>query len=703
MNKSRNRYTGIILAISALVVIELTVLTINYFLSIEVAKSAEAINISGRQRMLSQRMTKSIYDIKNNLNSVEKRDSALNELNKASSLFNQTLESFVNGGEITTPNGEIKNFEPLVRSPKGLKIATESFFTWDPLKQKIGRVILANDLNRDILLDEAIDIAQKNNISLLGQMNDLTVQLENEAKASSDLLKLVQAISFTIISIMFFVIIFISFRNLRNRDEELQEAKQETEQILDTVDEGLFLVAKDLTISEQQSTKLKHIFDADGSGKPLLSFLENFISSKDSETTQEYFDLLFDKRKPEQLIGDLNPLKEVRMQIEEGSFGVKKKILRFAFKRVIKNQNIEKILTTISDITEEVELREELEKLEKEKSNQLETLSMVLNTDQTALKNFILNTDKSLQEINSLLKIDSLSSVELKEKVVKIIASIHGIKGESSALGITELTTLSSNFEDIADKLLSFPNLSGENFIPLTVELEKMIKFNEAINTIQKRFSPDKEALSEFETKISTNFQQWESLHQLTETVSKRQNKKVELTTSGLSEVSLTHDIQAYINTVAVQFIRNSITHGIEDVQTRIQHGKKPMGRMSLSLYQLKDKSYELIFKDDGHGIDKNKLLNRAIKANIINTDQAQKMTTNKTIGLLFHAGISTSESVDEDSGRGVGMSLILDKTNNLNGKIHIQTSKQSGTTFTIKIPEQTHKMPQIQSQPMIA
>jgi len=458
-----------------------------------------------------------------------------------------------------------------------------------------------------------------------------------------------------------------------------------------------------LIISEQQSSKLKHIFDSDGSGKPLLEFLENFISTKDSNTTKEYFDLLFDERKPEQLIGDLNPLKEVRMQIEEGNFKVKKKTLRFSFKRVIKNNEIEKVLTTISDITEEVALREELEKLEKDKSNQLEMLSTVLNSDQTLLKNFIINTDKSFQVINELLRNDSLTSTELKEKVVSIIEAVHGIKGESSALGISELTTLASNFEEIADKLLSTPDLSGEDFIPLTVELEKMIKFNDSINILRKKFASNIAPSTETGIETFQDNRQWDSLHQLTDKVSQRQNKQAELVTSGLSEATLTPEMQTYINTIAVQFIRNSITHGIEATQTRIEHGKPPKGKMFLSLYQLKDNSFELVFKDDGHGIDKNKLLNRAIKANIINQDQALKMTTSQTISLLFHTGLSTSESVDVDSGRGVGMSLILDKTNRLNGKISIQTNKQSGTTFTIKIPKQTSRTTKLSSLTLTA
>ena len=81
------------------------------------------------------------------------------------------------------------------------------------------------------------------------------------------------------------------------------------------------------------------------------------------------------------------------------------------------------------------------------------------------------------------------------------------------------------------------------------------------------------------------------------------------------------------------------------------------------------------------------KIVKKAIEANITTAEQAKNISSRKLLGFLFHEGLSTTDETDEDSGRGVGMNLIAEKTKEINGKIHIKTNAQTGTTFTINIP----------------
>ena len=128
--------------------------------------------------------------------------------------------------------------------------------------------------------------------------------------------------------------------------------KVESVRFLETVDEGLFLVNRNLGISDQQSTKTSEIFSrSDAIKENLLNFLSDYISAKDKETTKDYFDLLFDERKPEKLILELNPLQQVAIQVPDGNLGFIHKSLKFTFTRVIDNNVIKRILTTISYIT----------------------------------------------------------------------------------------------------------------------------------------------------------------------------------------------------------------------------------------------------------------------------------------------------------------------------------------------------------------
>ena len=435
MQKKRNRYLGIILALVALVLFEFAILAANFYLSQGIDQNAEGINIAGRQRMLSQRTSKALYDAKININNPIKYQNSIKELKSSTELFDQTIHAFVYGGSITTASGESSEI-PAISNESVLLVAQNGLNLWLPHKEKIEKALAANSSNKETLLEQAVQSADLNNLDLLKLMNDLTVGLEGEANARSTLLKQIQTIGFIGLSLMFFGIIFFFIRKLMQNDVQLQAARNETEQILETVDEGLFLVSPDLTISEQQSTKMKDIFNTNAAKMPLIEFLSDFVSEKDKITTKEYFDLLFDVRKPEKLIGDLNPLREITLQITEGMSKAKRKIVSFGFKRVMNKNSIESILTTVSDITKQVELREDLEKLEQQNVNQIKMLSMVINTNKTSLNTFLENTKKGLKTINNHLKSDTSNRQDLKDKAYQVMTQAHGIKGESAALNI---------------------------------------------------------------------------------------------------------------------------------------------------------------------------------------------------------------------------------------------------------------------------
>ena len=217
-----------------------------------------------------------------------------------------------------------------------------------------------------------------------------------------------------------------------------------------------------------------------------------------------------------------------------------------------------------------------------------------------------------------------------------------------------------------------------------------MISYNETINGLNTKLFNSISSTEPSEKAVltpSANKEQWNNLYDLTDQIALRQAKNIEFISSGLNDYELSNSLYEFINTAAVQLIRNSINHGIETTEERRQMGKKETGLLTLNLYQFKDKSFELAFKDDGRGIDLVKLGERAIAANVITEETLKTLTERQIISLMFHKGLSTSNSIDQDSGRGVGMSLLWEKTQEVDGKINIQTSKNAGTAIRIKIP----------------
>jgi len=135
-----------------------------------------------------------------------------------------------------------------------------------------------------------------------------------------------------------------------------------------------------------------------------------------------------------------------------------------------------------------------------------------------------------------------------------------------------------------------------------------------------------------------------------------------------------------------VHLVRNSVDHGIEMPDDRVAKGKPRQGTVSLSASQEGD-HIMLSIKDDGAGMDAEKLKGIAIKRGILDQDSAARMSDEDAYNLIFAAGFSTKDQVSDISGRGVGMDVVKTKISQLNGSVKIKSELGKGTELLIKVP----------------
>ena len=132
--------------------------------------------------------------------------------------------------------------------------------------------------------------------------------------------------------------------------------------------------------------------------------------------------------------------------------------------------------------------------------------------------------------------------------------------------------------------------------------------------------------------------------------------------------------------------IRNSLDHGIEKPEIRIAKGKKETGTITISATQ--ESGHIVIeIKDDGAGINVEKVLEKALENNVVTQKEAQLMSHEDKAMLIFSAGLSTADKVSDVSGRGVGMDVVMSNISSLGGSIKIKTAKDKGSTITILLP----------------
>ncbi|TMM44926.1 chemotaxis protein CheA [Colwellia ponticola] len=135
-----------------------------------------------------------------------------------------------------------------------------------------------------------------------------------------------------------------------------------------------------------------------------------------------------------------------------------------------------------------------------------------------------------------------------------------------------------------------------------------------------------------------------------------------------------------------VHLVRNSVDHGIEAPDVREAMGKPREGTVLLSASQEGDHIL-LTIKDDGAGMDAEKLKSIAIERGVLDIDSAARMPDKEAYSLIFAPGFSTKTEISEVSGRGVGMDVVKTKITQLNGTVSIDSELGVGTILEIKVP----------------
>jgi two-component system chemotaxis sensor kinase CheA len=167
--------------------------------------------------------------------------------------------------------------------------------------------------------------------------------------------------------------------------------------------------------------------------------------------------------------------------------------------------------------------------------------------------------------------------------------------------------------------------------------------------------------------------------------LSRELGKKVKLIIEG-EDTELDKSIIEEIGDPLVHMIRNSIDHGIEPPEERKKLGKPEEGTVWLRAYN-EGNMIVIEIKDDGRGMDPEKLKQKAIEKGVITPTEAENMSDKEAFMLIFKPGFSTAEKVTSVSGRGVGMDVVKTNIEKLNGIIEVDSVPGKGTTFKLKIP----------------
>ena len=207
------------------IVIFSVMLASNIYLSQSVKEDASDINLAGRQRMLSQRLTKSIAKMQLSLNeqNIQAAKHAQKEVLLSYNLFNDTLVAFLESGE-TRGASDNNVFIKAVTKPNTRPHAQDASIIWDRIREELNYVATEDVSNFNISrLDKAADYMTENNLTLLKLMNSLTVGLDNNSQSSSTKQQLILWVTLALMFSIFTYIFVYALKGLKKRDMELAD------------------------------------------------------------------------------------------------------------------------------------------------------------------------------------------------------------------------------------------------------------------------------------------------------------------------------------------------------------------------------------------------------------------------------------------------------------------------------------------------
>ncbi|GLI07102.1 chemotaxis protein CheA [Paenibacillus tyrfis] len=167
--------------------------------------------------------------------------------------------------------------------------------------------------------------------------------------------------------------------------------------------------------------------------------------------------------------------------------------------------------------------------------------------------------------------------------------------------------------------------------------------------------------------------------------VAKTLDKKVDLIITG-ADTELDRTVIDEIGDPLVHLLRNAVDHGVEPSAERVAIGKPETGTIHLRAYHSGNHVF-IEIEEDGRGINRDKVLKKALENNVLTKEQAERITDDEVNQLIFASGFSTADKISDISGRGVGLDVVKTKIQSLGGQVQVDSTWGKGSKFSVQLP----------------
>ena len=462
----------------------------------------------------------------------------------------------------------------------------------------------------------------------------------------------------------------------------VEEQTRDIKSMLASTKVGLFSVSNDFSIHKDYSAHLEKILEeSELSGKLFEEILLNKLiinaDDKDKITTAIEYTLGEDEIFFE-VNSDCFP-KEVRANIGESE-----KILDLDWTPLLdKDNSIERILISVKDMTETVALRMAAEESKKE----LRYLGELIKVGPAMFNDFRRNADETIAKSREILAQGKETNTLSQKQIKELFILLHTIKGAARFYKFIDFT----NEVHIAEEIVAHKDIIGsDQYQELVAQIQNVediyqlyLNALEPLKRITEQLGSMDSNLDDFDiNKII------EGMQAVADDLAKELGKNgCTLKSEIPNGTILSADFHDALSKTLIHLIRNSIDHGLEAPQERIEKGKPERGELRLYI----DSNGYLCFEDDGKGLNIDAIREKAKSKGL-----SVSSKVNEVIQLIFDSGFSTKEEATDVSGRGVGMDAVRTFVRNVGSDIEIKPKNPNGENnssgfmevyFAIKLP----------------
>jgi two-component system, chemotaxis family, sensor kinase CheA len=402
---------------------------------------------------------------------------------------------------------------------------------------------------------------------------------------------------------------------------------------------------------------------------------------------------------------------EVRLPNPDGSFATAQYAFQFSAISSVPEEP-QFWMVSVTDITTRAQSARELEDLRAQLNGQAEILRSVLQNGKSRFAAFLQKTDASMKAINAVLKKPAREQASFREKLEETLNEVDRVRKDGAALKLTALETAARRFEDSLQELRSRSALSGSDFLPLAVMLDQLYGQFALLRSLIAQAGPvgqsDAAAAGprttdngtqiidtpKFVADMSASYGSQRmaqagslesTLKALTEHVAQEHSKTVILECTALQSVPPKY--QGAVKNIAIQLIRNAVMHGIEAPEARVAAAKPAHGTLRLEFKSLPDGSFELMFQDDGRGLDPDQVRATAVARGVLTEEAAAKLRDRQAIKLIFKSRYTTMADTPDKSPHGKGMALVRRYIHDAGGRIALASLLGHETRFKLTLP----------------